>query len=145
MKIKKISLMAPIFDHLAVFLILFINLLPSFLHILSTGWMAIVGHVLSGGWLYAFKGLSIFDILSGLQGRVFSNVLNYILFSLIPYNVSLLSIYSIITHAVNTYLVYVLAKKFLKNKLESFVASIFFLTNSVANQAIIGLPLRYLC
>lgn len=96
----------------------------------------IVGHMISGGWFSIFNGLSIVEIIFGQQGRILSNLLNYILFLSIPYSIALLATYSIFVHAINAFLIYLLAKKLLKNKIESLITSLFFLTSSVANQAV---------
>lgn len=126
-------------SNILILLFIFLSFLiyyPTYFTFYQQDEWQIVGHMTSGGLLSVFNGLSIVEIIFGQQGRIFSNVLNYLLFLLIPYSVTLLATYSIFMHGINTFLIYLLVQKLLKNKFESFIAALFFLTSSIANQAV---------
>lgn len=78
---------------------------------------------------------SIFNLLLG-QGRVFSNLLSYFLIGKFPFDIAYISLFGIVLHAVNTVLVFFLARKIIKNDISSLLASLFFGLNSVHSQAV---------
>lgn len=98
---------------------------------------ASIGAVLVDGSKFIFQntyGLTSF-ILG--QGRILSNLFNYILFSSHPFNLLYVSLFGIFWHALNSVLVFFLARKFIKSLPASLLASLFFAFNSVAQQAVI--------
>lgn len=79
---------------------------------------------------------SIFNLLLG-QGRVFSNLFSYLLIGKFPFDITYISLFGIVLHAVNTVLVFFLARKIIKNGVSSLLASLFFGLNSVCFQAVV--------
>lgn len=95
-----------------------------------------VGHMLSNGIFAELEGLNLIRIFFA-EGRLFTQVLNYVMFIIVPFNVTILSIYAIIIHGINGALVYILVNKIIKNRLASLTAMLIFLCNSVSDQAVI--------
>jgi len=96
-----------------------------------------VGYMLVLGFKgYTTSGFSPIQVFFG-QSRIFTAILNYILFQMFPYNISLLATYAILVHTVNATLVYVLSFRLFKKVSIAVITALFFCLNAVGNQAII--------
>ncbi|QQG47074.1 MAG: hypothetical protein HY044_02950 [Candidatus Woesebacteria bacterium] len=96
-----------------------------------------LGDVLSLG----FNSVSItiagpISLLFG-GGRLLSNLLVYFFYSRYPFNLLPISLTIIFLHAVDSILVYLLAYKFTKKVIPSFLGAIFFIINSVSSGSVI--------
>lgn len=127
------AILFPIFLFLAVFVV-FWPITKSFYQ--QDEW-ASLGSALVYGPKFIWQSTSgPVQFLLG-QGRVLSNVFNYLLFSGHPFNLIYVFLFGIIWHALNTVLVFFLARKFIKSFPAVVLASVFFAFNSVAQQAVI--------
>ena len=92
---------------------------------------------------YLSKNLgSIFLDTNGLiniflgEGRIFTRFLQYEFYKEFPLDVTPVAWFSIILHATNTILVFLLAKKIFRKDLHAFFGSLFFAVNSVSQSSI---------
>lgn len=93
------------------------------------------GHFLVEG-PFAYVGqYSLLGLLAG-GGRLPAQLIQYFLFMVFPFNISLISIVSIVVHTANSILIYHITRKVLKQRLAAGIAAIFFLTASSAHQAV---------
>ncbi|MCR4263505.1 MAG: glycosyltransferase family 39 protein [Candidatus Roizmanbacteria bacterium] len=97
-------------------------------------WMA-HGHFLVEGPLAFINQYSFVGLLAG-GGRLPAQLFQYFLFTVFPFNIALISLISIAIHTLNSFLVYNITHRILKNKIVSFVSALFFLTASSAHQSI---------
>ncbi|MGI8420332.1 MAG: hypothetical protein ACR2LN_06875 [Candidatus Levyibacteriota bacterium] len=98
-------------------------------------WQAL-GHFSALGWKAIGENLTPLDLLLA-KGRLLTVGIYDLIFTYEPYGVITISIITILLHALNGFLIFLLMQKIFKKKIISIFASLFFLTNAVANQAVI--------
>lgn len=79
---------------------------------------------------------SLLDHITG-KGRILGVPLNYILFTIKPFDTSAFATFSIVFHTTNSFLVFIVIRKFFKNTFIGFVGSLLFACASVAREGII--------
>ncbi len=94
-----------------------------------------LGDILTKGYQSIFVGINPLSVILG-QGRIVADALVFWLLGRFPFNIVPVALFAITFHAINTCLVYLLANKFLKNKILSLLASLFFAFNGVAAGAV---------
>lgn len=95
-----------------------------------------LGDILVYGPASVFQGLDIWQILLG-EGRVFADLLVYFFLGKFPFSIAPVAVFALIFHSLNTTLVYVVLRKFLKSETFSFIGSLFFSINAVSSGSII--------
>jgi hypothetical protein len=97
-------------------------------------WLGL-GQILAQGWSHVAYGFSPLQIIFG-DGRPLTRVLGVLLFGNFPLNSEFLAFYSIFFHILNSFLVFLIAYKLLKNRLLALISSLFFAINSVSHQSV---------
>jgi hypothetical protein len=94
------------------------------------------GFYLSQGFKFVFCNVkSISGLILG-QGRVLSTFIYYLFFKFFPLNATPIAIFSIIFHLINSILVFYLSKRIFKKIFPAFLGSLFFVLNSVSQNAV---------
>lgn len=133
MVIKNKKLLYIFFSSLAITILFYWRIFNTFYQ--QDEWQAF-GHFIASGWHVLGENLSLIDLILA-KGRLLTVALYAALFTIQPYNVTLIAIIALLMHALNGFLLYRLLVKIIKNEFASIVGMIFFLTNAVANQAVI--------
>lgn len=94
-----------------------------------------VGHALAGGFKAFIPNVSFIRILSG-EGRYIAGPINFLFYRYFPLQMFPFAVFALIFHFLNTVLVYKISLKISKSTFIGLITSIFFLTTSVADQAV---------
>lgn len=130
---KRIKAISPYCILLLIMIMLFWELPKTFYQ--QDEWLAL-GNIKTYGWEYIFLGTqNALDLLLG-EGRIASRFITYFILGGFPFNLSPLTAYGVLFHAINTFLVYRLVNQFLKYPLYSLIGASFFAVNSVSHQAV---------
>lgn len=97
-------------------------------------WQAL-GHFIAIGW-QSLGNITFLDLFLA-KGRLLTVIIYDLIFTVQPYGVTIISIFTLLLHALNGFLIFLLMQRFFKNKYISILTTFFFLTNSIANQAVI--------
>lgn len=97
-------------------------------------WQAF-GHFIALGWRAIGENLSFVDLILA-KGRLLTVGIYDLIFTVEPYGVITIFSITLFLHALNGLLIYLLIQKLFRNKYVAIIATLFFLTNSIANQAV---------
>lgn len=95
----------------------------------------ILGLLKADGLKALFPLFSPLSLIGG-GGRLLSQPIHYIFYSLFPFQVAPFFIFAIIFHFLNSLLVFWIVKRLTYNKFLSIISSIFFATSSVSQQSV---------
>jgi len=102
---------------------------------LQDEWLSL-GHILVEGIRHPFAGVNFIQFVFG-EDRSLARILGMIFFGYFRLNTFPVAVFSLFLHTVNSYLVFLLAKKLIKNTPTSFLAGIIFLVSSVASNTVL--------
>ena len=95
------------------------------------------GLVLLEGWSAWINRFSFFELALGLKtSRLLGSMLNNIFYYCFPFQSYPFIIFTILTHGINSLLLYQFIYKLTKNKFVAFLSSLFFATSSATQQAL---------
>jgi len=97
-------------------------------------WLGL-GQALALKWGVVTSGISPLGAIFA-EGRPLSRLFGVALIQLFPYDSLAPSLYGIFLHSINSFFVFLIARKLLKNYGLALIAAIFFLTTSVSHQSI---------
>jgi hypothetical protein len=97
-------------------------------------WMGLGHYYVEGPFAYLSQ-YGILDILAG-GGRLTAQLFQYYLFTRFPFNIGIISCIVVLFHYINSIVVYHSTYILSKNKIASFISSVFFLTVSSSHQAV---------
>lgn len=97
-------------------------------------WMA-QGHYFTEGIKAFFSFYTPLGFIGG-GGRLLSQPILYFLYNFFPFRIEVFSVFAIIFHILNSYLLFKIVQKISKNNILALISSLFFATATVSSQAV---------